>query len=275
MSEAGRARWWATAAVGALASLLGCKKPFDALGALDEQESAALDRLLAEAGVDRSAMEGERPTVTVSVAKGHVNRLVLDKPPTAPSLGLLERFAELEVLYLVEAVSTLDGLPEGCGLVELRLSGNGLGDLSPLSRCGDLQRLWIVSESLDSLQSLPPLPSLEELYVDEMVLTSLSGVGSRPRLHTLLVQRAGLESLEGLEALPKLRTLDLAHNRLSDASALDGFPALQDVDVTHNRLADFPAVVLRAKVPKILGQPGRERGHAGRLRGEARRGQGT
>lgn len=197
--------------------------------------------------------------LTVSLVGGHVNRLVLDRFPTQPPASDLAAFSKLEVLHLIASISTLDVLPEACGLTELRLASNGLGDLGPLARCRNLERLWIVDEGVPSLGSVPPLANLKALYVDRTPLSSLSGVGNRPALETLLINRAGLESLEGLDALPKLRTLDLSKNRLADASALDRITTLEDVNLADNELGTFPAVALRAEIPKISGNPGADK----------------
>ncbi len=215
--------------------------------------------MLAEGGLDRSALRGDRPVLTVSLAGGHVNRIVLDRFPTQPSASDLAAFPKLEVLHLIASVSTLDVLPEACGLTELRLASNGLGDLAPLSRCRDLERLWIVDEGVRSLGSVPPLANLKALYVDRTPLSSLSGVGDRPALETLLINGAGLASLEGLDGLPKLRTLDLSKNQLSDAAVLDRLGALEDVNLADNELETFPAVALRAEIPKISGNPGADK----------------
>ena len=238
------------------ALLLGCGRSVDALASLDPAEAKALDLLLSEAGLDRTALEGKTPTVSVSVAQGHINRLVLNRPPSSPSLRTLAAFGELESVELIRAVPSLESLPEDCTWVELRMADNGLTDLSPLRRCGSLERLWIVREGLDSLKTLPALPRLKALYVDHVALRSLEGVGGHPELETLFVTHAGLTSLEGLSDLPSLTTLNLSDNALADASALDGFGTLREVDVADNALSSFPEVALAAEVPKIGGNPG-------------------
>lgn len=238
------------------ALLLGCGTSFDPYANLDEAESKALDRLLSDAGLDRKALGADEPKVTVSMAGGHINRLVLEAPPSAPSLQTLAALRSLESMQLVRAAPSLDTLPEDCGLVELRMASNGISDLSPLSRCASLERLWIVDEAIDSFETLPELPKLKALYVDRVALPSLQGVGGRGQLETLLVSSAGLTSVKGLTDLPSLETLNLSDNRITDASALDELGALRDVDVADNELSEFPAVVLAAEVPKIGGNPG-------------------
>ncbi len=241
-----------------LSSIGACKEPFDALANLDPAEAGALQRLLNESGVEPSALRKKDSPVQVAVTGGHVHRLVLTRVPTPPSLANLKDFAELERLEIIGSARSLDALPEDCGLLELRLASNGLTDLSALSRCDRLEGLWIVDEKLESLETLPSLPKLQELYVDQVPLSSLDGVGGRPALHTLLISRAGLRSLDGLEGLPKLRTLDLSKNAIADASVLDGLPELAEVNLADNELQSFPAVALRAEVPKISGNPGAE-----------------
>ncbi len=242
-------------ALWAALSIFGCGKSFDALENLDAEERRALDRLLADAGLEGADLTKKDGNVSVSLVNGHVNRLVLDGPPKRVSLGALGAFGSLEALELSRAAD-LDGLPEDCSLLELRLASNGIADLSPLSRCASLERLWIVDEKLDALTTLPELPKLTALYVHEVSLKSLDGVGGRPTLETLLVTHAGLESLTGLENLPSLKTLDLSDNALTDAAALDALPKLEEVDVANNALSTFPKVVMAADIPKISGNPG-------------------
>lgn len=123
-------------------------------------------------GLDRKALEGDSAKVSVSITGGHINRLVLDGPPSAPSLETLAAFGALNSMELTRAASSLDALPENCGLVELRMASNGVTDLAPLR----LARATVDRRRAGRLvEDTSPLPKLKELYVDRIALSSLEG----------------------------------------------------------------------------------------------------
>jgi len=239
-----------------LLAWLGCGPDFDALASLSSEDSKALDALLEETGVERSALKAKDGPVTVSVRQGAVTGLRVVGPPKRGALQAIGGFSQLETLDLRRATESLDGLPERCALRAMTLDANGIEDFGPLSRCASIETLTIRGERLRTIADLPHLPALRELVVEDVPLRSLEGVGERARLERLRVSGAGLESVAGLESLPALRELDLSDNALNDAAALDRFSGLESVDLSNNALDTFPAVALAAEVPKISGNPG-------------------
>lgn len=124
-----------------------------------------------------------------------------------------------------EAISSLDGLQIGEGLVSLQLSGPQLTDIDALSRLRGVERKLTISET--ALRDLAPLAQLR-------------GVGS-----LLLTDNPVLETLHGLEALVQVDTdLTLTNNNaLRDTGALAELRFVEQFVVQGNdslpRLVDF------------------------------------
>jgi acidic leucine-rich nuclear phosphoprotein 32 family protein A/C/D len=94
-----------------------------------------------------------------------VDRLCLDQAKAGDGLALLAPFTELISLSIQDAdISSLDSLPALNRLNTLKLNDNKIkGGLQNLERLPELQKLYLASNKVQSLECLQPLAKLTKL----------------------------------------------------------------------------------------------------------------
>jgi acidic leucine-rich nuclear phosphoprotein 32 family protein A/C/D len=94
-----------------------------------------------------------------------VDRLCLDQAKAGDGLALLAPFTELVSLSIQDAdISSLDSLPALNRLNTLKLNDNKIkGGLQNLERLPELQKLYLASNKVQSLECLQPLAKLTKL----------------------------------------------------------------------------------------------------------------
>ena len=113
-----------------------------------------------------------------------VDRLCLDQAKAGDGLALLAPFTELVSLSIQDAdISSLDSLPALNRLNTLKLNDNKIkGGLHNLERLPELQKLYLASnkvQTLDCLEPLAKLTKLEWLDLEGNPVAKLDGYSQR------------------------------------------------------------------------------------------------
>ena len=171
---------------------------------------------------------------------------------TAEDMATLKFFDAFEM-----DIQSLEGLQFATNLEELRLRGNSLSDLSPLSELTTLKEVELSGESFSdlsplaglinlegvgfwktSISDLSPLAGLTKLrwleFKDSPVsdLSPLAGLTSLKRLETYASKEPDLSPLKGLTSLIRLR---IGSSGVSDLSPLAGLINLEELELFSNR----------------------------------------
>ena len=143
---------------------------------------------------------------------------------TRPPVGFLETRDRLDLtcgrvsgLTLLDGhgsdrIGSLLGIQNLTSLQVLRLIGNSITDISPLSGLTSLTRLELVSDQITDISPLSGLTSLTHLFLNENSITDISAL-------------SGLTSLE---------SIDLSNNSITDISALSGLTSLTSLTLGNN-----------------------------------------
>ena len=234
--------------------------------AVPPDEAAALDALLAAAGVSARAVRAihTEPDVPcwshryrhwidhrlgvyrqfgrfgeqgLGLEGGHIVGLSLVDVPLAEATALA-RLPHLRHVQLRDAhLRDLAGaLPPACRWTHLNLAGNQFDAADFLARCPDLRDVDLSFNRIARLPDLGALPRLERLDVRQNRLESLRAVAGHPSLKQLDASGNRLTSAEGLAGLPWLEQLHLGSNALTALDGLHDLPALAHLDLAANRL---------------------------------------
>ncbi|MCY4513629.1 MAG: leucine-rich repeat domain-containing protein, partial [Candidatus Tectomicrobia bacterium] len=151
----------------------------------------------------------------------------------------LPYFGSLQSLGLgglgVEDVSALAALPLG----ELRLDGNAITDLSPISGLTQLSFLTMADTGLTDISQLADLVNLTFLDLRGNRFTDVSALAAMTDLRTLHLQDNAIDDISPLAELVKLGTLSLRGNRFTDVSALAAMTGLRFLYLQDNAIDDI------------------------------------
>ncbi|MFG2867557.1 hypothetical protein [Streptomyces sp. NPDC048338] len=162
----------------------------------------------------------------------------------------------------------LSFLPSLSGLRSLRVL-DGITDLSPVTRCADLERLQLPPSALHALDlsgltalrdleapwsavagSLHALTSVENLVIVGWKGASLSALGAKPALRKLRIEsmRNHVTDMEGADCLPHLDELRFYDGRLARPELLSGATALTDLSLLSTKT---DAITFASGLPRL------------------------
>ena len=167
----------------------------------------------------------------------------------ALSLGVLERFAGLEELYLDGQRKDIEVIGRLLNLRRLTLRGITLPDLSALRPLRNLQEFELKLGGTRNLAFLPEIGRLRHLEIYRVRqlhdLSFLAGLRELQRLH--LEALGGVAALPSLAPLTRLRRVVLATMKgVTDLAPVAAAPALEDlglVEMPHLRLEHLAPLV--------------------------------
>ena len=256
---------------------------------LPERETAALDALLADAGVlpDRVRVVYADPHTPcwshayrkwwesklrvyrrfgrfgencIGIDRGQVISVSLVDTHLADMTPLADLPA-LRHLQLRDArIEALAGIPPDCQWTEVNLAQNALTDLAPLTCCTALERLDVSFNRLAVLPDLKPLARLEWLEASNNELTDISGLAHHPALKSIHLSVNRLTSAQGLDGLPRLESLLLGSNDLTSLRGLKNLPRLRWLNAYGNQLQtlDLPSDSPALGMIDVSGNPIRD-----------------
>ena len=135
-------------------------------------------------------------------------------------------------------ITNLSGLEWGTNLLAAFLSGNSIGDLSPLRELKELTWLDLKYNSVEDPEPLNTLANLFYLDLSWNPITNHTELGRLEGLNTLLLDRANFQEAAFLTNLPQLRFLSIADNKLTDVEPLASLTNLLSLTLRQNRLAN-------------------------------------
>ena len=130
-------------------------------------------------------------------------------------------------------ITPLEGLEK---LRVLDLSDNSINNLSPISNLTALETLLLSSNAVTSVNALNKLANLRVLDLSHNVIKSLTHLAQCTAMRELNVSNNELTSLAGLEFMAELEILDASKNQVTDASQLAGCLKLRQFTMTDNLL---------------------------------------
>lgn len=153
--------------------------------------------------------------------------------------GLFPRYTDgvNERRYHIER---LTGLEFATNLRTLNLSGNSLGDLSPIRHLGQLRELGL--SGVEDIAALAGLTNLTRLGIGATSLDDLSPLASLWRLRELSLSSANVSDVSALAGLANLTRLGLGYNPLDDLSPLASLRRLQELVLSSTNVSDVSAL---------------------------------
>ena len=163
-------------------------------------------------------------------------------------------------------IADLHGLEQAIALAQLRLAGNRVDDLAPLSGLdslreldlgenvvkrldplsehSDLQRLNLSGNPVSDISALEGMGALEELRLDdtEVAYADVLALPYFGRLQGLGIGGLGIEDLSSLSAMRQLRGLYLSNNGAADIAPLADLVDLWTLDLSGNGIEDVSAL---------------------------------
>lgn len=151
-----------------------------------------------------------------------------------------------------QQVGDLSPLSKCTALQQLTAAGCGIGDISPLVDLHELTRLDLSRNQITDLRSLMTISGLKALNVHDNQIRDITVLGYLTALEELDLGGNGLGSILSLGKLTGLRTLVLSNTGLSDdkLESLTGLKSLTTLDLRGNGDLTFDAVEqLRRSLP--------------------------
>ena len=163
----------------------------------------------------------------------------------------LPYFGSLQSLGLgelgIEDVSALAALPLGT----LRLDGNAVSDLSPLSGLEGLVFLTLADTQLTDISQLASLVNLTVLDLRRNRFTDVSALAVMTELRSLHLQDNAINDIGPLAELVKIETLNLRGNRIADVSALAAMTGLRWLGLQDNAVDDIGPLAALVKLETV------------------------
>ena len=133
----------------------------------------------------------------------------------------------------------INGETYSTDLTELRLSDEGISNISALSRFTNLERLFLTGNPISDISSLEGLTSLTHLELGFTNVTNLSPLSGLTNLTELSLNFTEVSDISPLANLKNLETLRLSNANISDISALGGLTSLESLWLRDNQIRDI------------------------------------
>ena len=159
---------------------------------------------------------------------------------TRNCVDMLKRLASMSDLALAgQGLMDLTLLTRATRLETLDVSDNGLTDLGPLYQLKSLTSLVAANNKLTKLPATKDWAQLTILNVSGNGLTDLSGVEKLATLEELDVSGNQIKSVDSVAAAKTLVRFYANDNKLDDLASLAGLPNLEVLHISNNKVADL------------------------------------
>jgi hypothetical protein len=167
--------------------------------------------------------------------------LILQKSTqTRNCIDMLKRLASMSDLALPgQGLVDLTLLTRATRLETLDLSDNGLTDLAPLFQLKNLTSLVAANNKLTKLPASTEWAQLTILNVSGNGLTNLSGVEKLTALEELDVSGNQIKSVDSVATAKTLVRFYANDNKLDDLAPLAGLTNLEVLHIANNKVADL------------------------------------
>ena len=147
------------------------------------------------------------------------------------------------VIYSEEAVKDIEDLELGgksfkSDATALDLSGLGIGDISVLSKCTELETLNLSGNSVRNLTALLELPKLKYLDLSGNSISDIRPLMNLSALEYLNLDGNSVSSIAALAELGSLSELVLSGNPLKSFSSLESLTGLKKLNICNTGLTD-------------------------------------
>jgi len=120
-------------------------------------------------------------------------------------------------------ITDLSPLSELKNLKALRISDTQVSDLSPLSNMQNLQEIWIERSPVSDLSPLAGMPSLRELHIESVsTLKDITPLSEITNLTHLGLVSTSVRDIAPIRSLTNLETLNLRNSPVRDINHLHG-----------------------------------------------------
>lgn len=164
--------------------------------------------------------------------------------------------ADLSELTFLDArflgITTLEGIQHCTNLTELRLFGNEITDISPLSGLVKLTILHLDSNLISDIDALSNLTNLTMLMMNNNQIADITALSGLNNLETLLSLSGNeITDIAALSNLTHLMRLDLADNKIIDISVLSNLGNLTGLGLANNKIVDISVLSGLTRLAKI------------------------
>lgn len=170
--------------------------------------------------------------------------------PEEELLLLLEQLPNLKLLDVEDdQLTDLSFIPSALmnNLIELKVSSDGLRDVSALNNAGNLLSLMLGGYEVPLLDIRPitSLSSLKWLELNALAITDadLVPISKMTGLTTLNLRNNQLRDISSLSTLTKLDDINLSGNKIRDISVLSKMPSLKWIDIGFNGISDITPII--------------------------------
>ena len=179
-----------------------------------------------------SAVDIPDPNLRAAVARA------LGKPggkPISPT-----EMASLGALSVEDgSVRNLTGLECARALEELRLGGNRISSIGPLSGLTSLTVLHLEENLISNIGLLSGLTSLEELRLAQNQISNIGPLSGLTSLKSLGLRLNPISDIGPLSGLTSLEWLDLDNTLPSNIGPLSGLTSLEELHLAQNQISNI------------------------------------
>ena len=157
--------------------------------------------------------------------------VLLNKPEGAPITK-----AEMATLERIQAedknISNITGLECAVNIVNLKLNGNSISDISPIANLKSLGALQMSKNPVSDLSPLARLTQLKYIAFSGWQLSDISPIKDLINLERLGISWSNVTNISVVANMKTLRRLNLYHcEKLSDISPLANLPELWELEL--------------------------------------------
>jgi Leucine-rich repeat (LRR) protein len=179
-------------------------------------------------------------------------KTAIRKSINKPSGGLSQNdYDQVKALDLsAKGLSDISLLEKLKYLEELKLGGNKVQNLTPISDLSLLKKLDLSGNGISNLAAINSLTSLQELSLGGNAISDISPLSNIKALKALDVGNNKIENLEPLSGLPSLEVINLAQNNVASLAPLKGLKSLKMLIVSGNANIKDPDIAdLKTSLP--------------------------
>ena len=168
-----------------------------------------------------------------------IEQILGEGPITRAELEGLTHIRGHRASYPRGLIRSLVGLECATGLRVVRLWGNEVTDLSPLSGAKAVSELYVSNNRITDLRPLAGLTALERLDAGLNQITDLSPLAGLTALWSLYLNDNQITNVSPLADLTAMTSLGLWDNGITDVSPLSGMTSLLGLSLGNNQISNI------------------------------------